>query len=50
MRWVGHVVCMGEMRKEYRFLIGKPKGMRLLWRTRCKWEDNIKINPQDLGF
>jgi hypothetical protein len=26
MRWVGHVACMGEGRKVYRVLVGKPEG------------------------
>jgi hypothetical protein len=26
MRWAGHVACMGEERKLYRVLVGKPKG------------------------
>jgi hypothetical protein len=26
MRWAGHVACMGEERKVYRVLLGKPKG------------------------
>jgi len=30
MRWVGHVVRMGEMRGAYRVLVGKPEGKRPL--------------------
>jgi hypothetical protein len=41
MRWVGHIVCMGQMRNAYRILVGKPKGMRLLGRPRYRWKDNI---------
>jgi hypothetical protein len=26
MRWAGHVACMGEERKVYRVLVGKPEG------------------------
>jgi len=29
--------------------VGKPEGMRLLGRSRHKWEDNIKMNPQEVG-
>jgi hypothetical protein len=32
MRWVGHVACMGEDRKVYRVLVGKPEGKRPLGR------------------
>jgi hypothetical protein len=34
MRWVGHVSCMGEKRKVYRVLVGKPEGKRPLRRPR----------------
>jgi hypothetical protein len=30
MRWAGNVACMGERRKVYRFLVGKPEGKRPL--------------------
>jgi hypothetical protein len=30
MRWAGHVACMGEERKLYKVLVGKPVGKRLL--------------------
>jgi hypothetical protein len=26
MRWAGHVACMGEERKVYKVLAGKPEG------------------------
>jgi hypothetical protein len=32
MRWAGHVARMGEERKVYRVLVGKPKGKRPLGR------------------
>jgi hypothetical protein len=34
MRWVGHVASMGEGRKVYRVLMGKPKGKRPLPRPK----------------
>jgi hypothetical protein len=34
MRWAGHVARMGEGRKEYRVLVGKPEGKRLLGKPR----------------
>jgi hypothetical protein len=34
MRWVGHVACMGEERKVYRVLVGKPEGKSPLGRPR----------------
>jgi hypothetical protein len=39
---------MGE-RSVYRVLVGKPKGKRLLGRTRYRWEDNIKVDLQEVG-
>jgi hypothetical protein len=46
MRWVGHVVHMGEGRGAYRVLVEKPEGKRSLGRPRCRWEDNIKMDLQ----
>ena len=47
--WMGHVTCMGERRRAYK-LVGKPQGKRPLGRTRHRWEDNIKINLQKVGW
>jgi hypothetical protein len=33
----------------YRILVGKPKGKRQLGRHRCRWEDNIKTDLQEVG-
>jgi len=41
---------MGEMRNVHRILVGKPEGKRLLGRPRRRWEDNIKINLQEVGW
>jgi len=49
MRWAGHVARMGERRGVYRVLVGKPVGKRPLGRPRRRWEDNIKMNPQEVG-
>jgi hypothetical protein len=41
MRWAGHVACMGEDRKVYEVLMGKPEGMRpLLRRLWHRWDQN----------
>ena len=42
------MACMGEMRGEYRALVGKPDGKRPLGRRRHRWEDNIKKNLEDM--
>jgi hypothetical protein len=39
MRWVGHVARMGEERKAYKVLVGKPEGKRPLGRLRRRWGD-----------
>ena len=49
MRWAGHVERMGERRSEYRVLVGKPEGKRQLGRPRRRWEDNIKMDLQEVG-
>jgi len=49
MRWAGHVACMGEMRAVYRVLVGKLEGKRPLGIPRRRWEDNIKMNLQEVG-
>jgi len=40
---------MGERRGVYRVLVGKPEGKRQLWRTRSRWEDNMKTGLQEVG-
>jgi hypothetical protein len=49
MRWAGHVARMGEERGVHRVLVGKPEGKRPLGRPRCRWEDNIKMDLQEVG-
>jgi hypothetical protein len=49
MRWAGHVARRGEDRGVYRVLVGKPGGKRPLGRPRCKWENNIKMDLQEVG-
>jgi hypothetical protein len=50
MRWVGHVVQMGEKRNAYRILVVKPEGKRPLGRPRCRWVDNIKTDLREIGW
>jgi len=49
MRWAGHVARMGEGRGVYRVLVGKPEGKRPLVRPRRRWEDNNKMDLQEVG-
>jgi hypothetical protein len=49
LRWVGHVARTEKSRGAYRVLVGKPEGRRPLGRRRRRWEDNIKIDRQEVG-
>ena len=40
---------MGEGRRMYRVLLGEPEGKRPLGRLRRRWEDNIKMDLQEVG-
>jgi len=48
IRWAGHVARMGEKRVVYRVLVGKPERKRPLGRPRRRWDDNIKMNLQEV--
>ena len=48
MRWAGHVARMGERRGVYRILVVKPEGKRPLRTPRRRWEDNIKMDLQEV--
>jgi hypothetical protein len=41
---------MGEERKVYKVLVGKPEGKRPLGRPRGRWEDGIKMDLRKIGF
>ena len=45
MRWAGHRGGRGV----HRVLVGKPEGKRPLGRPRRRWEDNIKMDLQEMG-
>ena len=49
MRWAGHVARLGEGRGVYMVLVGKPEGKKPLGRPSCRWEDNIKMDLQEVG-
>ena len=40
---------MGEGKGVYKVLVGKPEGKRPLGRPRRRWEDNIKMDLQEVG-
>jgi hypothetical protein len=48
LRWAGHVTCMGERIGVYRVLVGKSEGKKPLERPRLRWENNIKMDLQEV--
>ena len=40
----------GEGRSAFKILTGKSTGKRPLGRPRRRWEDNIRINLDDIGI
>jgi hypothetical protein len=49
-RWAWHVARMGECRGVYRVLVGETEGKRPLGGPRCRWEVNMKMDLQDVGY
>jgi hypothetical protein len=50
MRWAGHVARMGEERKVYKVLVGKPEGKRTLGRPRRRWENGIRMDLREMTW
>jgi hypothetical protein len=50
MRWAGQVARVGEERKVYKVLMGKPEGKRPLRRRGCRWEDVIRMALGGVGW
>ena len=48
MRWAGHLAPMGERRGVTRVLLWKAEGKRSLGRPRHRWDDNIKMDLQEV--
>jgi hypothetical protein len=48
MKWAGHVAHMGDKRVVYSVLVWKPEAKRPLGRPRLRWEDNIKMDVQEV--
>ena len=49
MRWAGHVARVEEGRDVHKVLVGKPDGKRPLGRPRRRWDDNIKMDLEEVG-
>jgi hypothetical protein len=50
MSWVGYVACVAAMRNAYWILFGKPERKRPLGRPKCRWENSIKVDVEEMGF
>ena len=50
LRWLGNVVRMEEGRSAFKILTGKPTGKRPLGRPRRRWEDNIRMDLEEMGI
>jgi len=50
MRWAEHVVHMRERRGVCRVLVGKTEGKRPTERTGRRWEENITMDLQEVGW
>ena len=50
LRWVGHVARMEEGRSAFKILTGKPIGKRPLGKPRRRWEDNIRMDLEEIGI
>jgi hypothetical protein len=44
------IVCLMYLCYNYRLLVGKPEGKRLLGRPRRRWLDNIKMDLLEIGL
>ena len=49
MRWAWHVARIEEGRGVLKVLVGKPEGKRPLGRPRCRCEDNVKMDLEEVG-
>jgi hypothetical protein len=50
LRWAGHLARMEEGRSALKILRGTPAGKRPLRRPRHRREDNIRIDPKEIGI
>ena len=50
LRWAGHVSRIEEGRSAFKILTGKPTGKIPLGRTKCRWEDNIRMDLEGIGI
>jgi hypothetical protein len=50
MKWAGHVARMVDRRGAYRILVGRPEGRKPLGRPTRRWDDNSKMDLQEVEW
>ena len=50
LRWAGHVARREEGRSAFKIITGKPTGKRPLGRPRRRWENNIRMDLEEIGI
>ena len=50
LKWAGLVDRMEKDRSAFKMLTGKPTGKRPLGRPRSRWEDNIRMDFEEIGI
>ena len=50
LRWAGHVTGMKEGSSAFKILTGIPTGKRPLGSPRLRWEDNIRMDLEEIGI
>jgi len=48
--WAEHVVYMQDSKGSYKFLVGRPDRKKSLGKPWHKWQDDIKICLQEVGW
>ena len=49
LRWAGHVTRMEEGRIAFKIVTGKPTGKKRLGKPTRRWEDNIRMDLEEIG-
>ena len=50
LRWTGHVARIEEIKSVFQILTGKPTEKRLIGRPRRRWEENIRMDIEEISI
>jgi hypothetical protein len=50
LKWAGHEARMEEGKSAFKILTGIPRGKRPLGSPRCRWEDNMRMDLEEIGI